>query len=78
MDLFLISNIFITIALLIQLYYIQNINYKITSLFFLLFSISTLIMAYAQYKYNDDYKINVPIKLFNGIISLVIFMSLFF
>jgi hypothetical protein len=77
MDLFFISNIIITIALLIQLSYIKKNNNKITSFFFLLFSISTLTMAYAQYKYNDNYHYSVPLKLFNGIVSLFIFMSLF-
>lgn len=75
MDIFLLSNIIITIALIIQVLSLQNSN-SINPYSFLLLSLSTFIMAYAQYKY-DNYKYNVPIKIINGILALLVFMNVY-
>jgi len=76
MDIFLLSNLIITIALIIQLISLQNNNNFINPYSFLLLSLSTFIMAYAQYKY-DNYKYNVPLKIMNGLIAIIIFIKVY-
>jgi len=76
MDIFLLSNLIITIALIIQLISLQNNNNFINPYSFLLLSLSTFIMAYTQYKY-DNYKFNVPLKIMNGLIAIIIFIKVY-
>jgi hypothetical protein len=75
MDIFLLSNIIITIALIIQVLSLQY-NNSINPYSFLLLSLSTFIMAYAQYKY-DNYKYNVPVKILNGILAILVFVKVY-
>lgn len=76
MDMFLLSNIIITVALIIQVLSLQY-NNLINPYSFLLLSLSTFIMAYYQYKY-DNYKYNVSIKILNGILAIIVFISIYF
>ena len=75
MDIFILSNIIITFALIIQLFSLQNNNF-INPYSFLLITLSTFIMAYAHYKY-DNYKYNVPLKIMNGLIAIFIFIKVY-
>jgi len=75
-NLFLLANIIITIAYILQFISIQTTNnFIINPYSFLLLSLGTFIMGYGQFKYNDNIKINVPIKIFNGILTFLIFIQ---
>ncbi len=76
MDTFLISNLLITIAFVLQLFSIQY-STLINPITFLLISLSTFIMAYSQYKYKSNHKVNVPLKLVNGILATLIFIKVY-
>ncbi len=76
MDIFLVANILITLALILQFLTLQN-NKRINPYSFLLISLSTFIMAYAQYKYKDN-KYNIGLKIINGIISTIIFIQIIY
>ncbi len=69
MDVFILSNLLLSIALIIQFIQIQNNNKNINPYTFILLALATFIMAMAQYKYGYEL-FNVLIKLFNGVIAL--------
>ena len=78
LDLFLLANIIITIAYILQIVSIYGNNiFTINPYSFLLISLGTFIMGYAQYQYNDNIKVNVPIKIINGILTFLIFISVY-
>ena len=55
----------------------SNNNFTINPYSFLLISLGTFIMGYAQYQYSDNVKVNVPIKIINGILTFLIFISVY-
>ena len=78
LDLFLLANIIITIAYILQIVSIYGNNiFTMNPYSFLLISLGTFIMGYAQYQYSDNVKVNVPIKIINGILTFLIFISVY-
>jgi hypothetical protein len=69
MDMFLLSNLLLSIALIIQLMQVRKKNKAINPITFILIALATFIMANAQRIYSDD-SLNVIIKVFNGIIAV--------
>lgn len=68
MDLYLVSNLIISLALLFQL----NDPFVVNKMTFGLFALATFIMAYAHMKYGTNHKYNYPLKVINGLIALMI------
>ena len=66
---FLLSNLLLSIALIIQLMQVRKKNKAINPITFILIALATFIMANAQRIYSDD-SLNVIIKVFNGIIAV--------
>jgi hypothetical protein len=69
MDAFLLSNLLLTIALVIQLIQVHKKNKTINPITFILIALAAFIMANAQRIYSND-NLNVIIKVFNGIIAV--------
>ncbi len=69
MDLYFISNLIITIALIMQL----QSPYEINKNAFLFIALATFIMAYAHLRYGSTHKYNLPLKVVNGALALMIF-----
>lgn len=68
MDLYLVSNIIITFALVFQL-----LNpYRVNKMTFILIALATFIMAYAHLKYDTNHKYSFPLKIINGVLASII------
>ena len=66
---FLLSNLLLSIALIIQLIQVRKKNKAVNPVSFILIAAATFMMANAQRIYSDD-SLNVIIKVFNGIIAV--------
>lgn len=68
MDIYFFSNLLVTLGLFLQL----QTPYALNKMTFILLAISTFMMAYAHMKYGSTHKYNMPLKLLNGALLLMI------
>lgn len=68
MDIYFYSNLLITLGLFLQL----QTPYTLNKTTFILLAISTFMMAYAHMKSGSNNKYNLPLKLLNGALLLMI------
>jgi hypothetical protein len=71
MDMFLLSNLLLSVALIIQLMQVRKKNKAINPITFILIAVATFIMANAQRMYGDQ-SYNIVVKIINGLIAVAI------